>query len=66
MESPWAIVEWVRATGFRPYLDRLQDEERAEFLDRYEAELARDYPPCADGRRLLAFPRVFIVARRTE
>jgi trans-aconitate 2-methyltransferase len=59
-----AIVEFIRSTGLRPYLDPLSDAERDDFLVRYTAEIAKAYPPRADGKVLLAFPRLFIVAAR--
>ena len=62
MADAAAIVDWVSATGLRPFLDPL-DPERAGFLAAYTAEIEAAYPPRSDGRRLLAFPRVFIVAR---
>ena len=64
METPGAIVEWLRSTGLKPFLDPLPAAEQAAFLAQYEARIAQAYPDRADGRRLLAFPRVFIVARR--
>ncbi len=64
MGSPKDIVEWVRATGLRPFLERLDPSEHDEFLARYEAELSQRYPVRVDGRRLLAFPRIFVVAAR--
>jgi trans-aconitate 2-methyltransferase len=57
-----AIVEWVKATGLRPYLDRIPPEHRTDFLADYESRIADAYAPMADGRRLLRFPRLFIVA----
>ncbi len=59
-----AIVDMVRSTGLRPYLARLDADEQAPFLARYEAELAKAYPPLADGRVLFRFPRLFVVAVR--
>jgi trans-aconitate 2-methyltransferase len=59
-----SIVEWVRSTGLRPFLAPLSPEQQADYLARYEAALARAYPAQADGRVLLPFPRLFMVARR--
>lgn len=59
-----AIVEWVRATGLRPFLDPLDDAERTAFLAAYGREIAAAYPPRIDGKVILPFPRLFIVARR--
>jgi trans-aconitate 2-methyltransferase len=64
MASAAAILEWLRATGLRPFLEPLSEELRATFLAEYEAGIDAAYPPRADGQRLLAFPRIFIVAQR--
>jgi trans-aconitate 2-methyltransferase len=64
MASAAAIVEWVRGTGLRPFVDPLPGELRTSYLAEYERRVAEAYPPRADGRLLLAFPRLFIVARR--
>ena len=62
MATAGAIVDWVKSTGLQPFLAPLSPEERTEFLSRYEAAVAAAYAPCADGMRLLLFPRLFVVA----
>ena len=64
MTSPRAIVDWLRATGLRPFLDPLSIADQGEFLRRYEGRIDSEYPARADGLRLLGFPRVFIVATK--
>ena len=64
MASAAAIVEWVRATGLKPFVDLLPGELKSSYLAEYERRIARAYPARADGRLLLAFPRLFIVAQK--
>ncbi len=64
MASPAAIVSWVRSTGLRPFVDPLPPDQQAGYLAAYEAEIDRAYPVRSNGKRLLAFPRLFIVARK--
>ena len=58
------VLTWVTATGLRPVLDILTDEdERAAFVEPYAEHLAEAYPRTPAGV-LFPFRRVFAVARK--
>ena len=61
-----ALVDWVKSTRLRPYLDYLGAERGAEF----EAELVKRskklYPIMSDGNVVLGFRRFFFTAQKTK
>jgi len=64
IENHAGVVEWFKGSALRPFLAPLAPEARAAFTARYADEIARAYPLRADGRVMLKFPRLFIVAVR--
>jgi len=65
MESHSMIVEMIRSTGMRPFLERLKsDGEREQFAALVLDGIKREYPRQANGRVLFEFRRFFFVAYR--
>ncbi|MBA8063660.1 trans-aconitate 2-methyltransferase [Citrobacter freundii] len=64
MDSHQSIIDWVSATGLRPWLQDLSESEQRKYLARYHELLQEQYPLQENGKILLAFPRLFIIARR--
>jgi trans-aconitate 2-methyltransferase len=63
LDGAQGIVDFVASTGLRPFLKPLKEPERTEFVGIYSARIADAYPPVSDGKALLRFPRLFIVAQ---
>ncbi|KAL4742461.1 S-adenosyl-L-methionine-dependent methyltransferase [Aspergillus similis] len=64
LENHEAVVEWVKGTGLRPFIDPLSRPDRESFLKAYLGRLEQLYPKSYDGRVLLRYPRLFVVAVR--
>jgi trans-aconitate 2-methyltransferase len=63
LEGEDAVLEWIRGSALRPLLDALRQAERAQYLAAYGAKLRQAYPRRPDGKTLLPFRRLFILAR---
>lgn len=59
------VLEWMRGTALRPYLDALGPAETKDFLASYAEELRKAYPPRTTGETLFPFRRLFVVAIRS-
>jgi len=64
MATPQTIVEWFKGSSLQPFLSALDAAGREQFLAAYTEEIAAAYRPRFDGKVLLRFPRLFIVAVR--
>ncbi|SEM37456.1 trans-aconitate 2-methyltransferase [Pseudomonas sp. ok272] len=62
--GPAAVVEWFKGSGLRPFLEPLDEAQKAQYLAQYLDAIEPYFPVLADGSVLLPFPRVFIVATR--
>jgi trans-aconitate 2-methyltransferase len=64
MATPQAIVEWFKGSSLQPFLSPLDAAGQEEFLAAYTKKIVAAYKPRFDGKVLLRFPRLFIVAVR--
>lgn len=64
LEGDDPVLEWVRGSALRPYLERLIPEDAVAFTDAYRQALRVAYPPDASGGTLFAFRRIFVVASK--
>ena len=64
LDGHLAVVEWVKATGLKPFIDPLSEDKRASYLQRYLKLIKEAYRPLKDGKVMLRYPRLFMVAVR--
>lgn len=64
LDDHQSLVEWVKGTGLRPFLNPLDPEDREAFAESYLAKLKEIYPVSTDGKVLLRYPRLFMIAVR--
>jgi trans-aconitate 2-methyltransferase len=55
------VRRFTESTAMRPWIARMDKDEAAAFVARYEAALASAYPPETDGSVLFPFRRIFIL-----
>jgi trans-aconitate 2-methyltransferase len=64
MPNHAGVVEWFKGSSLRPYYSVLDGTLREQFLAAYSGAIARAYPARYDGKVILKFPRLFILAVR--
>ena len=63
MDGPKAILDWMRSTAMRAYLERLpSDDQRRRFEELCLAEFEKSYPPDDEGKVLFPYRRMFMIA----
>ena len=59
-----AVLEWYKGSGLKPYLDILNDAEKAEFQNELLDIVRKNIPIQADNTVILKMPRLFFTARK--
>jgi trans-aconitate 2-methyltransferase len=60
-ENP--VAEWTRGSALQPLLAELDPDEAHDFWGRYRDRVRAAYPPSSDGKTLLTYRRILMVAR---
>jgi trans-aconitate 2-methyltransferase len=65
LDSQQAIMEMIRSTGLKPYLEYLENEsDRKDFEELVFEEIKKEYPLQKDGTVLFPFKRLFFIAKK--
>jgi trans-aconitate 2-methyltransferase len=65
MESQSSILEMIRTTGLKPYLERLADDnEKKQFETLVLDKIKKDYPLQNNRKVLFPFKRLFFIAKK--
>ncbi len=60
------IVDFYKGTALLPYLQKLTDDEKSEFLAHYLTEMQKSFLPRNNGHVLMPFTRIFAIATRAK
>lgn len=56
------VADWTKGTWLRPFLDALEGPDAERLENEYRRRIAEAYPRQPDGRTLLPFKRIFLLA----
>jgi trans-aconitate 2-methyltransferase len=63
LQGPDPVWTWVSGSVLRPVLENLDEEDRLLFAEACKTAYRETYPADPEGRTLLSFSRLFVVAR---
>ncbi len=63
LEGENPVAEWTKGSWLKPFLDALKEPEKGQFEAEYRRRILEVYPPGPNGKTLLPFRRIFIVAK---
>jgi trans-aconitate 2-methyltransferase len=62
MPSHLSIIDWIKSTGMKPYLDRINnDNDKKDFEEEILNEIKKGYPKQKNACVLLPFIRLFFI-----
>ncbi len=64
MESYRDLLDWVKGTSLRPYLDELSEKKRVELENEILNQVEKVYPLMDNGEIIQGFKRLFFIARK--
>ena len=64
MPSHKQLIEWVKGTRLRPYLDVLNPAQQSEFENDILSKVKAAYPVMANNKVVLKFRRFFFIAEK--
>ena len=67
MDSHFSILEMIRSTGLKPYLDKLDsDKDKEDFEAQVLKQIRSDYPQQKNGKVIFPFRRLFFIANNKK
>ena len=62
VENHDELINWYKGTGTRPFVDRLPEGFKDEFMDSVRLKCKAGYSAQSDGKVIFPFIRLFVIA----
>jgi trans-aconitate 2-methyltransferase len=66
LDGPDPVVEWFKGSFLRAFVSRLNEADGATFVAEYAERMVEAYPPLEDGRTVMPFNRLFLIATANQ